>query len=124
MKTSDYKELIVWQKAMALCKDVYALTKAFPKEELFGITNQMRRCAVSIPSNIAEGQARHSPKEFIHFLKISYGSLAELETQLLISLNIGVVKEEQIKILLENLQEIERMVMGLVRSIEKETTKN
>ena len=121
MKTSDYKNLVVWQKAMTLCNDVYVLTKAFPKEELFGITNQMRRCAVSIPSNIAEGQARHTPKEFIHFLKISYGSLAELETQLLISLNIGLTNEETIKTLLENLQEIQRMVMGLVRSIEKDS---
>jgi four helix bundle protein len=81
----SYKELIVWQRAMELVDAIYALTKVFPKEELFGLTLQMRRAAVSIPSNIAEGRHRNSRKDFAQFLTIAYGSSAELETQLAIA---------------------------------------
>lgn len=93
MVCSDFKKLVVWQKAMALCHDIYLQTESLPKSELFGLTSQIRRCAVSIPSNIAEGQARHSNKEFIHFLNIAYASLAELETQLLICKNLGYLSK-------------------------------
>ena len=76
----DYKELDAWKQAMQLVEDVYRLTRALPAEELYGLTSQLRRCAVSIPSNLAEGSARRSPREFAHFLTIALGSLAELET--------------------------------------------
>ena len=85
MRSTDYKDLIVWQKAIDLATWIYSLTSRFPKEELYGIVSQMRRAAVSIPSNIAEGQSRQHKSEFIQFLSIAKGSLSELETQLIIS---------------------------------------
>ena len=84
---ATHKDLAVWKKSMDLVTDVYELTSKFPREEQFGLTNQMRRSAVSVPSNIAEGAARNSTKEFIQFLYYSLSSLSELETQLLISKN-------------------------------------
>ncbi|MBO5720510.1 MAG: four helix bundle protein [Bacteroidales bacterium] len=84
MKNSNYKNLLVWQKAMDLVVEIYKISKLLPKEEKYGISDQIRRSAVSVPSNIAEGQSRNSIKEFIQFLSIARGSLAELETQLLI----------------------------------------
>ncbi|HKC66104.1 MAG TPA: four helix bundle protein, partial [Pyrinomonadaceae bacterium] len=81
----NYSELIVWQKAMDLVEGIYAATKQFPKEEIYGLTSQIRRAAVSIPSNIAEGQGRKSINEFLHHLSIAYGSLREVETQILIA---------------------------------------
>jgi len=81
-KIQSYKDLIVWQKSMDLVVAIYDLTDNFPKSEIYGLTSQMRRCSISIPSNIAEGRRRGSPKEFRHFLLISYGSGAELETQI------------------------------------------
>jgi four helix bundle protein len=89
-KIKTHKDLNVWKESMTLAKEVYRLTKNFPKEETFGLVSQMRRAAVSIPSNIAEGAARNSNKEFIQFLHVSLGSLAELETQLLLSKELGV----------------------------------
>ena len=85
MTVKSYRQLIVWQKAMELVKYIYDLTKKFPKEELYGLTSQIRRAAVSVPSNIAEGQGRDSTKEFLHHLSIAYGSLMETETQGLIA---------------------------------------
>ena len=88
-----HKDLEIWQESIELVNCVYDLTRQFPKEEIFGLVSQMRRAAVSIPSNISEGAARNSIKEFIRFLYISLGSLAELETQLIISLNQGYIEE-------------------------------
>ena len=85
MKVKSYQDLETWQQAMSLVVEVYRVTKLFPKEELFGLTSQLRRAAVSIPSNIAEGQGRTSTKEFLHHLSIAYGSLCEAETQILIA---------------------------------------
>jgi len=85
MQVKSYKDLIVWQKAMDLVEMVYQVTRSFPKDELYGLTNQLRRAAVSVPSNIAEGQAHNSTAEFRNFLSIAHGSLAEVETQLLIA---------------------------------------
>lgn len=82
MTINSYKDLIVWQKSFELCLLIYRITKEFPKEELYGIVSQMRRAALSIPSNIAEGFSRHRKLEYIQFLHISFGSAAELETQL------------------------------------------
>jgi len=81
-RRNSYRDLIVWQKAMELTKQVYQMTLSFPQDEVYGLTSQIRRCAVSIPSNIAEGRGRNSDKEFIRFLNIALGSLYELQTQL------------------------------------------
>src|SRR6185312_6293694 len=99
MKTSDtkvtgnFKDLIAWQKAMQVASLVYKLTGAFPSEEKFGLVSQIRRAAVSIPSNIAEGQARHTTGEFVQFISHAEGSVAELETQLLLSISLGFATE-------------------------------
>jgi four helix bundle protein len=89
---NDYKKLQVWREAMDLVSDVYRLTKKFQKEEMFGLTSQMRRCSVSIPSNIAEGAGRNGNKEFIHFLGITFGSCCELDTQLIIAERLGYIE--------------------------------
>ena len=89
MAVRNYSELIAWQKAMDLVAMVYASTKTFPKEELYGLTNQLRRAAVSVPSNIAEGQGRKSRNEFVRYLSIAHGSLCEVETQILIAERLG-----------------------------------
>lgn len=85
MQINSYQELIVWQKAMDLAEEIYRLSKNFPKEEIYGLTSQIRRAAVSVPSNIAEGQARQGTAEFLNFLSIARGSLAEVDTQLLLA---------------------------------------
>ena len=113
MKITNYRELIVWQKAMELTKKIYSLTKDFPKEEIYGLTSQMRRAAVSIPSNIAEGQARSGTKEFAHFLSIASGSKAELETQLLICVDIGYLSETDIKAVMDLSDEVGKMFTAL-----------
>lgn len=92
-KAKHYKDLLVWQKGMSLAKGVYGLTARFPADERFGLISQMRRAAVSVPSNIAEEQARHGTREFLQFLSHASGSLAELETQLLLSLDMKVLCE-------------------------------
>jgi four helix bundle protein len=94
MGARSYRDLTVWQKAIGLVELVYKETSSFPPDESYGLCNQMRRCAVSIPSNIAEGQGRNSHKEFKRFLRIALGSLAELDTQLEISLRLGYVDED------------------------------
>ena len=106
----DYKDLIVWQKAMDLGVDVYALVKLLPKEEMYALSSQIRRAVISIPSNIAEGQARNSTKEFIQFLAIAKGSKAELETQLLLCVKIGYLTESQISASMNTLSEIGKMI--------------
>ena len=111
-RRNSYRDLIVWQKAMELVKDTYLLTKIFPKEEFYGLTSQIRRCAISIPSNIAEGRGRNSDKEFVRFLQISLGSLYELQTQLELSLELGYVSN--IDNLLNLSIEIEKMINTLI----------
>ena len=114
-----FEKLIVWQKAMELVKLVYELTSKFPKEELYGLTGQMRRSAVSIPSNIAEGQGRNSTKDFIRFLAIAYGSLMELETQILISDMLEYVTKAETNLLLDKSAEVGRLLNGLTNSLEQ-----
>jgi four helix bundle protein len=111
-----HHNLEVWKKALAFVNCIYELTAQFPNEERFGLTSQMRRSAISIPSNIAEGAGRNTKKEFINFLYISQGSIAELETQLLISKNLGFTGED----------EISKMIIGLQKSLQKkhDTDKN
>ena len=117
MKTSDYKDLRVWQQSMGIVTDIYKLIYLLPIEEKYGLSDQIRRAAVSIPSNIAEGQARGSNKEFCHFLSISRGSLAELETQLLLTVRLGFLYDQQIADLLTRLRDIDKMIGGLMRRL-------
>lgn len=111
-----FKELKVWQRSKTLVTHIYTLTATFPDNEKFGLTNQMRRCSVSVPSNIAEGHAR-STKDFLRFLDISYGSLNELETQIEIACDLGFANIQQIEPLLLEIQEIGKMINGLKRRL-------
>jgi four helix bundle protein len=119
MAVQSYRELIVWQKAMKLVQSIYSLTKDFPKEEVYALTSQIRRAAVSIPSNIAEGQGRDSTKEFLHHLSIAYGSLMEVETQILIAQSLEYLKSEETNLILEKTAETGRLINGLSRSLKQ-----
>ena len=119
MTVKNYRELIVWQKSMTAVKILYSLVKKLPREELFSLSDQMRRCAVSIPSNIAEGQQRVSGAEFSRFIAIAQGSRAELETQLLICVSIGYLTEEDVSDLMVLLEEINKMLSSLVKTLPK-----
>ena len=121
MSLLHYRELIAWQKSMALVKRVYSLSKEFPNDERFGLTSQIRRAAVSVPSNIAEGQGRDSTKEFIHHLSIAYGSLMEVETQILIGQDLGYLRNEAVSTLLAESAEAGRIINGLMRSLRRKT---
>lgn len=116
-KAEGYRDLVVWQKGLAVAKLVYALTKAFPADERFGLISQMRRAAVSISSNIAEGQARHTTGEFIQFLSHAEGSVAELDTQLQLSVELGFATEAQAAPCQELLGDLRRMLNGLRRKL-------
>lgn len=111
-RIKTHKDLDVWKESMNLAKEVYKLTESFPKEEIFGLISQMRRAAASIPGNVAEGAARNSDKEFIQFLHVSLGSLAELETQLLLSKELGFLKNEQLD---GRVEQIRKMLLGLIK---------
>jgi four helix bundle protein len=113
----SYRELIAWQKAMKLVTEIYQATKTFPIEERYGLSNQLRRAAVSVPSNIAEGQARFSGKDFHRFLSMSRGSLVEIETQLQIAMNLGYLKLSDGAALLDETAELGRILNGLLASI-------
>ena len=117
MKVTNYRELIAWQKAIELVTHVYDETKALPREEIYGLTSQMRRAAVSIPSNIAEGQGRHSTGEFRQFLGNAQGSLYELETQIIIARKLGYLSADSEKSLLTLAAEVGRILNGLDRSL-------
>ncbi|MDB5260125.1 MAG: four helix bundle protein [Candidatus Nomurabacteria bacterium] len=116
---ASYKELSVWQKSYQLTLDIYSATKKFPKEELFGLVSQMRRSAVSIPSNVAEGNGRFGRKDHLQFIRIAYGSGSELETQLLLSRDLKYVSEEEFKKLNILLDEVMRMLNKLASSLSK-----
>ena len=113
----SYRDLIAWQKAMQFVTDVYKASREFPRDELYGLTNQLRRAAVSIPSNIAEGQARFSSKEFHHFLCHARGSLVEIETQLMIAQNLEYLSSMQSHALLDKAAELGRILNGLLASV-------
>ena len=116
MQVHNYEKLTVWQKAMDLVVDIYSLTSKFPKEEMYGLSSQMRRCAVSIPSNIAEGSLRKTKKDFSHFLIIAFGSGAELETQLKLAKRLGFISDEQYNKHNALLNEIMKMLNKLTES--------
>ncbi len=117
MQVKSYKDLIVWQKSMDLVEMIYQVTKSFPKDEQYGLTNQLRRAAVSVPSNIAEGQARNSTPEFGNFLSIARGSLAEVETQLMIAERLGYIQPEKLREILELQIEINKMTNSLMSKL-------
>jgi len=114
---SDYKELLVWQKSMGLAEKIYQLTKHFPREELFGLTSQVRRSAVSIAANIAEGSSRGGRKEFVQFLLIARGSASETETHILLASRIGYLPD--VTPLIEEITSIRQMLNALIRSLKR-----
>ena len=116
-KTQGYKDLVVWQKGMALAKLIYTVTAKFPAEEKFGLVSQMRRAAVSIPSNIAEGQARHTTGEFIQFISHAEGSVAELNTQLILAVELKFCSSESSIPASELMEDLRRMLNGLRRKL-------
>ena len=116
---SSYRDLVVWQRAMQLCRAIYSATASFPREERFGLTSQMRRAAVSIASNIAEGQGRLSASEFRRFLGIARGSLRELETQLLIATDLGYLPRQASDRCVDLMDEVSRMLNALITSISR-----
>ena len=115
MKT--HKDLLVWQKGIGLVKAVYEITASFPLSEQFGLTSQIRRSAVSIPSNIAEGCGRNSDKELIQFLYIALGSASELETQIIISTELNFLEKEKADLILYSINEIIKMTSSLIKSL-------
>ena len=117
MYVKSYKELIVWQKAILLVKEVYLVTESFPNSERYGLTSQIRRSAVSIPSNIAEGYGRRSSKEYSHFYAIAYGSSLELETQLYIARELGYISAEKY-------EEVSLLLTEVLKMLNKMSTKN
>jgi len=117
MAAKGYRDLVVWQKSMSLVAGIYSATKKFPKEEIYTLTSQIRRSAISIPSNIAEGSSKYSNKEFLRFLAIARGSVAELETQLLISKDLAYIPTTEIESLIENTSEVARMLNGLLAKL-------
>ena len=112
-KIKTYRDLLVWQKSMSLITEVYRITKSFPQEEIYGLVSQMRRCAISIPSNIAEGYGRKSTSDYIRFLRIAISSLFELQTQLEIGLNLGYLNNSSFDTVYESSREIERILSSL-----------
>jgi four helix bundle protein len=115
----SYRDLVVWQKGIALVEDIYRLSSKFPAEEKFGLVSQMRRAAVSVPSNIAEGQARNTTSQFIHFISTAEGSLAELDTQLVIAIELDFCTSSDAQDAFSMIEEEQRMLNALRRSLEK-----
>ncbi len=115
---TNYKELKVWQKSYQVCLEIYRVTKRFPNEEKYGLTSQIRRAAVSVSSNIAEGYGRKTTPEYIQALYIAYGSTCELETQALLSKDLGYIQLEDMENLQKDIEEVERMLKALIKSLE------
>jgi four helix bundle protein len=116
-KIKSYRELLIWQKGIALVKEIYILTRKLPKMEKFTLVDQMHRSAISIPSNIAEGQARQHPKEFRQFLFMALGSLAELDTHLVVAKELEYLSENDLKNINEKITELRRMTRGLLSKL-------
>ena len=116
----NFRKLTIWTDAMFLAKEVYTITAQFPKEEKYGLISQINKCSVSVPSNIAEGSSRSSNKEFAHFLKISLGSLYELETQLILSNEFGIIILEALNPLLEKIIQLQKMIVNFLKKLKIE----
>ena len=117
----NYKELKVWQKSYQLCLNVYKMTQKYPKSEVYGFTSQMRRAALSIPCNIAEGYGRKSTADYLRFLYMSYGSACELETQILLSGDLAYLEAESLSDIQQDFEEVERMLKALIKSLVKKS---
>ena len=117
MSISSFRELRVWQLGMDLAERIYILTDSFPKSETYGITSQIRRSAVSIPSNLAEGHGRNSTKEFLQFIAISFGSICELETQILLSYRLKYINKDDLETILALLTETSKTIRGLQKAL-------
>ena len=117
MNMRNFKELEVWKESRILAKDIYKLTGDLPEDEKYGLVSQIRRCVISIPSNIAEGSAKDSQKDFLRYLKISLGSSFELETQLLLCNDLNLLKSEKTKIHLEAIELLQKRISSLIRSL-------
>ena len=117
MKVKNYQDLIAWQRAMDLVELVYKASTRFPREEMYALTSQVRRAAVSIPSNIAEGQGRRTTSDFLRHLSIAYGSLREVETQLLIATRLNYITTAQVKMMMTKAGEVGRLLNGLMNSL-------
>ncbi len=115
----NYKGLKVWQKSYQLCLKIYKITAKFPSEERFGLVSQIRRAVVSIPSNIAEGYGRKTTPDYIRSLFIAYGSICELETQILLSGDLGYIEPAVLEEIKDDIQEVERMLKALIRALEE-----
>jgi len=116
----SYRDLIAWQKAMALVTEIYRETEGFPSREIYGLTNQVRRAAVGVPSDIAEGKGRLSKKEFVQMLSRARGSVLEVQTQIEIGRNLGYLTEEKFTELLAKADEVGRLINGLIKSIRRQ----
>ena len=114
MKIRSFRDLLVWQKAMVVVTSVYGISRSFPSEEVFCLTSQMRRSAISVPSNIAEGFGRNSTSDYVRFLRIACGSLYELQTQLEIAVNLKYVSKENLEKAIDQMSEVERMLNSLI----------
>jgi four helix bundle protein len=121
MAGNSYRDLLVWQKAMDVVTDAYRLSERFPRSEVFGLTSQLKRAIISVPSNIAEGQGRNSSKEFAYHLSVAYGSLMEAETQIQIAANLNYLDRNVAEEFFLKTSEIGRMLNGLSRSISRPT---
>jgi four helix bundle protein len=121
-KASGYRDLLVWQKAILLAKEVYRLTRDFPSSEKWGLVSQMRRAAVSVPSNIAEGQARRTTKDFIQFISIAEGSVAELDTQLILAYELGYCDQGTTAPIALIVEELRKMLNSLRRRLSEKVT--
>jgi four helix bundle protein len=117
MKLKNYQELIAWQRAMDLVELVYKASRGFPREEIYALTSQVRRAAVSVPSNIAEGQGRRTTSDFLRHLSIAYGSLREVETQFLIASRLGYLTMPQVDLVMQKAGEVGRLLNGLMNSL-------
>ncbi|MBB6332079.1 four helix bundle protein [Chryseobacterium sediminis] len=116
---ANFKELLVWQKSIDFVTEMYRITETFPKTEIYGLVSQIRRAAISIPPNIAEGNSRRSKPDYLQFLKISRGSCAEVETQLVISKNLKFLNENEYLKLNEGIIEISKILNGLINSLQQ-----
>ena len=114
---NTYRDLLVWQKAMTLVNEIYRISQSFPAIETYGLTSQVRRCAVSIPSNIAEGYGRRSTGDYKRFLQVATGSLFELQTQIEIAFNLSYINKDEFDFLFEKTNELDRMLSSLINKI-------
>jgi len=116
-KAGSFRDLEIWQRSIELVEEIYKVTKSFPQEEMYGISSQLRRAAVSIPSNIAEGFVRFFGKEFRQFLYVSLGSCAEVSTQIVIANRLGYLEQKKADVLSNEIEQISKMIMGLIKKV-------